>query len=96
MVLADFYGRRMASEIGRHDWPGFGPNATDALENYSWPGHCPPRELKNVVERAVYRWEEGGPVDSIEIDPFQSPHRPRATPYQVAARRARSGGGARQ
>jgi psp operon transcriptional activator len=30
-----------------------------------------------VVERAVYRWERDGPVDSIEIDPFKSPFRPR-------------------
>ncbi|RYE02630.1 MAG: phage shock protein operon transcriptional activator [Sphingomonadales bacterium] len=75
-VLADFYGRRMASEIGMRDWPGWGPNALDTLENYSWPGNV--RELRNVVERAVYRWEHAGPVDAIEIDPFDSPFRPRA------------------
>jgi psp operon transcriptional activator len=75
-VLADFYGRRMASEIGRvDDWPGWGPNALDVLQNYDWPGNV--RELRNVVERAVYRWEHDGPIDSIEIDPFQSPYRPR-------------------
>ncbi|HEX8302440.1 phage shock protein operon transcriptional activator [Sphingomonas sp.] len=74
-VLADFYGRRMASEIGMDDWPGWGPNALDALEHYEWPGNV--RELRNVVERAVYRWEHSGPVDAIEIDPFQSPFRPR-------------------
>lgn len=75
-VLADFFGRRMAAEIGLIDWPGWGPNALDALLNYDWPGNV--RELRNVVERAVYRWEREGPVDSIEIDPFQSPFRPRA------------------
>ena len=75
MVLAEFYGRRMASEIGWADWQGFGPGATDALEHYSWPGNV--RELRNVVERAVYRWDREGPIDAIEIDPFQSPHRPR-------------------
>jgi psp operon transcriptional activator len=77
-VLADFYGRRMASEIGRvDDWPGWGPNALDILQNYDWPGNV--RELRNVVERAVYRWEHDGPIDAIEIDPFQSPYRPRGT-----------------
>jgi psp operon transcriptional activator len=75
MVLAEFYGRRMASEIGWDDWPGFGPHATDALENYSWPGNV--RELRNVVERAVYRWQHQGQIDAIEIDPFESPYRPR-------------------
>jgi psp operon transcriptional activator len=76
-VLADFFGRRMASEIGLVDWPGWGPNALDALLTYDWPGNV--RELRNVVERAVYRWEREGPVDSIEIDPFKSPFRPRPT-----------------
>jgi psp operon transcriptional activator len=83
MVLADFYGRRMASEIGWRDWPGFGANARDALQSYSWPGNV--RELRNVVERAVYRWDDDGPIDSIEIDPFQSPYRPRSAPAQAAA-----------
>jgi psp operon transcriptional activator len=36
------------------------------------------RELRNVVERAVYRWEQTGPIALIEFDPFQSPHRPGA------------------
>lgn len=74
-VLAEFYGRRMASEIGWVDWPGWGPNAIDILTHYDWPGNV--RELRNVVERAVYRWEQDGPIDAIEIDPFQSPWRPR-------------------
>ena len=67
MVLAEFYGRRMASEIGWTDWPG---NV---------------RELRNVVERAVYRWEEEGPIDAIELDPFQSPYRPRTAAAPVPA-----------
>jgi psp operon transcriptional activator len=36
--------------------------------------------LSNVVERAVYRWENDGPVDAIEIDPFASPFRPQGGP----------------
>ena len=83
-VLAEFFGRRMASEIGLVDWPGWGPNALDALLTYDWPGNV--RELRNVVERAVYRWERDGPVDSIEIDPFKSPFRPQtAAPATRAA-----------
>jgi psp operon transcriptional activator len=76
LVLADFFGRRMAAEVGRDHWEGFGPHAIDALSEYSWPGNV--RELRNVVERAVYRWEQPGAIDLIEIDPFASPHRPGA------------------
>jgi psp operon transcriptional activator len=86
-VLAEFFGRRMAAEIGREVWPGFGPAALDALASHPWPGNV--RELRNAVERAVYRWERPGPIDAIEIDPFASPYRPRgqapAPTPQVAA-----------
>jgi psp operon transcriptional activator len=78
MVLAEHFGRRMASELGWESWPGFGAHATDVLTSYRWPGNV--RELRNVVERAVYRWDRPGPVDAIELDPFASPHRPGATP----------------
>ncbi len=73
-VLAEHFGRRMASELGWDAWPGFGPNATEAMMQYRWPGNV--RELRTVVERAVYRWEREGPIDSIEFDPFASPFRP--------------------
>ena len=74
LVLAEHFGRRMASELGRDRWEGFGPLALDQLTQYHWPGNV--RELRNVVERAVYRWEIAGPIDAIEIDPFASPYRP--------------------
>ncbi|WP_374409990.1 phage shock protein operon transcriptional activator [Novosphingobium colocasiae] len=72
--LADYYGRRMASELGRDIWPGFGPAALAALEGHDWPGNV--RELRNVVERAVYRWDrEDEPVNEVVFDPFASPWR---------------------
>ena len=74
MVLADHFGRRMASELGWEHWPGFSPAAVETLTGYAWPGNV--RELRNVVERAVYRWEQGGAVETIEFDPFHSPYRP--------------------
>jgi psp operon transcriptional activator len=74
-VLADHFGRRMASEIGWHEWPGFSAEASAVLATYDWPGNV--RELKNVIERAVYRWtDEMRPIDVIEFDPFASPWRP--------------------
>ncbi len=74
-VLSEYFGRRMAAEIGWDLWPGFGPIATQAMENYQWPGNV--RELRNVVERAVYRWGDvGQPIDYIQFDPFASPWKP--------------------
>ncbi|MDQ2879373.1 MAG: phage shock protein operon transcriptional activator, partial [Pseudomonadota bacterium] len=75
MVLAEHFGRRMASEMGQ-DWVGFSKASAAALVAYDWPGNV--RELRNVVERAVYRWEQSGPIDAVEFDPFQSPHGPAA------------------
>ena len=74
LVLAEHFGRRMASELQRDGWPGFTKAAEAALVAYAWPGNV--RELRNVVERAVYRWDEEGPIDAIQFDPFHSPHRP--------------------
>ncbi len=80
-VLAEYFGRRMAAEIGWDSWPGFGPIAAKAMENHQWPGNV--RELRNVVERAVYRWGDvGQPVDYIQFDPFASPWKPMPGPAQ--------------
>jgi psp operon transcriptional activator len=74
-VLADHFGRRMASEMGWTAWPGFSREASAQLEGYDWPGNV--RELRNVVERAVYRWpNDDAPVATIEFDPFASPWAP--------------------
>ena len=76
-VLAEFFGRRMASELGWERWPGFSEAAASALEGYRWPGNV--RELRNVVERAVYRWGwDGEPVGEVQFDPFASPWKPEA------------------
>lgn len=78
-VLADHFGRRMASERGWPGWPGFSATALAELAAYSWPGNV--RELRNVVERAVYRWNEPDqPVGAIQFDPFASPWQPRPMP----------------
>ncbi|MFV0645976.1 MAG: phage shock protein operon transcriptional activator [Sphingomonadaceae bacterium] len=74
-VLADYFGRRMATELEWQAWPGFAPDAAQQMEDYVWPGNV--RELRNVVERAVYRWGDSGrPVGDIIFDPFESPWKP--------------------
>jgi len=74
-VLAEFYGRRMATELNWDAWPGFTEVAMQALEAHDWPGNV--RELRNVVERAVYRWDDwDNPIGHIVFDPFDSPWKP--------------------
>jgi psp operon transcriptional activator len=82
-ILANHFGRRMASELERSGWPGFSQSAMAELEAHDWPGNV--RELRNVVERAVYRWDaEDSPVAEIEFDPFASPWRPAAMEVAMA------------
>jgi psp operon transcriptional activator len=74
-VLADFFGRRMAAEIGWERWPGFAPHVRQQLDEHPWPGNV--RELRNVVERAVYRWDDWEePIGHVQFDPFDSPWKP--------------------
>lgn len=73
-LLADYFAINMASELGRDYFPGFTEAAQRALHAYAWPGNL--RELKNVVERAVYRTDPDHPVAEIVLDPFESPYRP--------------------
>ncbi len=75
LLLAGHFARGIALELGWDAFPGFTPEAAAALATYAWPGNV--REIKNVVERAVYRWpEENEPVADIVFDPFDSPYRP--------------------
>ncbi|EAQ27718.1 transcriptional regulator [Erythrobacter sp. NAP1] len=77
-VLAEYFARRMAAELDWHGWPGFAPHVMNQLEEYGWPGNV--RELRNVVERSVYRWDDPDtPIAHVQFDPFDSPWKP-ATP----------------
>src|SRR5690606_35394159 len=55
------------------------------LQDYEWPGNI--RELKNVVERAVYQSEDpDAPIRQINFDPFASPYRPLTRSNTVSTR----------
>ncbi|GHB96337.1 phage shock protein operon transcriptional activator [Cerasicoccus arenae] len=70
-LLADHFAARMANELDR-SVPEFSVVARRALESHDWPGNI--RELKNVVERAVYRLEaEESVVENVDFDPFDTP-----------------------
>jgi psp operon transcriptional activator len=90
LVLADHFGQRMAAELGWERWPGWGNRARALLEAHRWPGNV--RELRNVVERAVYRWPgPEAPVDSILFDPFDSPWMPQVAQAPAAEQAPASG-----
>lgn len=72
-LLADHFARRMATALEMPAAPVLTPRALRQLEDYPWPGNI--RELKNVIERMVYR-SEGEPIDEIVFDPFESPYLP--------------------
>ncbi len=75
LQLADHFAVKMSSELSRDLFPGFNKRVEQQLLEYAWPGNI--RELKNVVERAVYRMDDPEkPVSEIEFDPFASPWRP--------------------
>jgi len=74
LLLAEHFGVAMASELQLEVFQGFTSSAQTRMEEYEWPGNI--RELKNVVERAVYRSLPDKPIDEIVFDPFDSPYRP--------------------
>ena len=69
LLLANHFAGCMALELGRETIPTFSRSARKAMENYPWPGNI--RELKNVVERSVYR-SQGDRLEDIRFDPFES------------------------
>lgn len=68
MLLAGHFAARMAIEIGRTATPRFSDEAEAALKAHPWPGNI--RELKNLIERTVYR-TESPVIREIEFDPFR-------------------------
>lgn len=69
MLLANQFAIQMSKELNYSLFTGFTAEAENILLNYAWPGNI--RELKNVVERSVYRHGSiDKPLDNIVIDPF--------------------------
>ncbi|PSW18406.1 phage shock protein operon transcriptional activator [Photobacterium sanctipauli] len=72
MPLAEYYAVKMCRELGFGYFSGFSNQATEQLLSYNWPGNI--RELKNVVERSIFRQGiEEEPIHDIVIDPFKPP-----------------------
>jgi len=76
MILAESFAINMARELEFDLFSGFTEKARKAMMDYHWPGNI--RELKNVVERSVYRCNNPHlPVHDLVVDPFESPYRPK-------------------
>lgn len=76
MMLAEHFAINMARELEMELFSGFTEKARRTLMEHDWPGNI--RELKNVVERAVYRSNNPHvPVHQIVLDPFESVFRPK-------------------
>lgn len=74
-LLADQFGIQMSSELGWEVFPGFTDRALEKLSSHPFYGNV--RELKNAIERSVYRWgNELEPIDDLVLDPFHSPWQP--------------------
>lgn len=72
LELAQHFAVGMCAELGWSLFAGFSDTALSTLQQHDWPGNI--RELKNVVERSLFRWNDPDtPVASIVIDPFRSP-----------------------
>jgi len=71
LLLAEHFAGRIAFELGWEEIPTFTEQANQSLLAHHWKGNV--RELKNVVERAVYR-SEAAIIDQIVFDPFISPY----------------------
>lgn len=69
MLMANHFAIQMCRELRLPLFPGFTDRAQNTLMSYRWPGNI--RELKNVVERSVYRHASSEiPLDEIIINPF--------------------------
>ena len=86
LPLAYAFAVNMVSELKQPCFPGFSSKASSLLLRHEWLGNV--RELKNAVERSVYRADDlKNPIGEIAFDPFDSPFRLRtaAAPSAVAA-----------
>lgn len=71
LLLAEHFAQRMAVELGRKEAPEFSDEVMEQLEAHPWRGNI--RELKNVIERAVYQ-TTGNRIETLVFNPFNVPY----------------------
>ena len=72
-ILANHFALEMTRQLKRDYFAGFTQQAQQQLLSYSWLGNV--RELKNVIERSVYKNSADNMISNIQFDPFDSPYR---------------------
>lgn len=70
LLLAFHFAARMNRELGRVEDIRFSDDIIDKMISFNWPGNV--RQLKNVVERAVYTCNDTE-IKEIKLDPFENP-----------------------
>ncbi|MEX2016528.1 MAG: phage shock protein operon transcriptional activator [Candidatus Hydrogenedentales bacterium] len=69
-ILANHFAARMGYELNWEDVPEITEEAMETLEQHPWDGNI--RELKNVIERAVYRSDDHIITrEELIFDPFR-------------------------
>lgn len=71
LLLAEYFAFRMAAECGKEFSPLFSEKVRKELLSYPWPGNI--RELKNTIERAVYK-SESARIEDVVFNPFLNPY----------------------
>ncbi|MDF5570859.1 helix-turn-helix domain-containing protein, partial [Vibrio parahaemolyticus] len=65
------YAMKMCRELQLEYFVGFTPKAQQSLIEYEWSGNV--RELKNVIERAIYQHGlNAHPIDELIFNPFET------------------------
>ncbi len=73
LILAKHFGIKMCRELNLSFFPGFSTEVEESLLSYQWPGNV--RQLRNVVERAVYSNQDtNSPINQIVFDPLKKPY----------------------
>lgn len=71
LPLANYFAMQMCRELKRPFFAGFSENAEQQLLTADWPGNI--RELKNVIERSIYRSPHADkPLQEVILSPFKS------------------------
>ncbi len=77
LLLAFHFAARMNRELNRVEDITFSEEVIDKMVKFDWPGNV--RQLKNVVERAVYLCS-GTEITEIKLDPFRNPFKDDTAP----------------
>lgn len=72
LLLAEHFAVQLCAELGWPLFSGFTEQARQALRSHRWPGNI--RELKNAVERSLFRHgDPHTPLNDMVLDPFAPP-----------------------